>query len=53
MKKTKLISDLYDVYYSLPCEDKNNESSANCECCKNSEVCSKILNIIDYIENNL
>lgn len=48
--RRNLLDDLNDVYYSLPCEDINNESCRGCRYCKNKNLCLTIIKLISSIE---
>ena len=52
MRKNKtLLKDLTDVYYSLRCDDVNNEGYIGCRFCKNKDICLPIIKLISSIEN--
>lgn len=45
MKKT-LLEDVFQVFYSIPCEFYENCFCSSCGCCKNKKFCSIVQNLI-------
>lgn len=45
MKRT-LLDDVFQVFYSIPCDFYENCYCSSCSCCKNKMFCSMVQNLI-------